>query len=84
MNAITSALTLDYVIEAYVQLCQNSGLCDQLTNIFETTEACKQDIAGLLPIALPLLAGQPRDWMNTFCTGWGCEAWDPTTAAPLK
>merc|ERR1711892_631507 len=80
VNAITNALSLDYVIEAYVELCQNSPICENFAP--DNTEDCKQALADLLPVALPLLAAQPREWPNVFCQGWGCEPWDPSTAMP--
>ena len=83
VNAITNALTLDYVIKAYVELCQDSPtVCEDLYP--DSVEECKQAVAELLPIALPLLAAQPRDWMETFCQGWGCTPWDETTILPLQ
>merc|ERR1711892_472130 len=57
-------------------------ICDDLYP--DSVEECKQALAELLPIALPLLAAQPRDWMETFCQGWGCTPWDETTITPLQ
>ena len=81
VNAITNSLSLDYVIRSYIELCQDSpSVCSNLYP--DTVDQCKQAIAELLPIALPLLASQPRDWVDNFCHGWGCKPWDFTTISP--
>ena len=80
VNAITNALTLDYAIAAYVEMCQDSpSVCENLYP--ENVDDCKEAVADLLPIALPLFAAQPRDWMDIFCQGWGCTPWDFTTVS---
>ena len=71
INAVTDALAWDETITAWVDGLQNEGFCGAQ----EDPEECKEAVAFLIPLALPILAGQDRLWVDGFCTQWGaCQA----------
>jgi len=49
---------------------QNDGFCSS----FDAPDECKEGVAFVIPLALPILANAPRDWVDTFCGDvWGCQ-----------
>merc|ERR1711915_66119 len=83
VNAITNSLSMNFVIERYIKLVRESpSVCETLYP--ENFAECQNAVAELLPLALPILANQPRNWPNIFCEGWGCKPWDYMTTTTVS
>merc|ERR1712179_163801 len=72
VNMITDALAAEETITGWIDGLQGSGFCLEL--VPDNEDGCKEAVEQLLPLALPLLAAQPRDWVDGFCMDWGCMA----------
>jgi len=70
VNSATDALAWEETITAWVTGLQNDGFCSS----FDAPDECKEGVAFVIPLALPILANAPRDWVDTFCGDvWGCQ-----------
>eukprot|EP00091_Calanus_sinicus_P023708 TRINITY_DN8156_c0_g1_i1.p1 TRINITY_DN8156_c0_g1~~TRINITY_DN8156_c0_g1_i1.p1 ORF type:complete len:108 (-),score=31.39 TRINITY_DN8156_c0_g1_i1:96-419(-) len=67
INGVTDALAWQETIDAWIPGLQNEWFCDYQPD----PEQCSEAIAFLIPLALPILVDQPRDWVDNFCTEWG-------------
>lgn len=76
VNGATDALAWEETITAWVGgLTMEGGYCDAAAQ----PDQCKDAVQFLIPLALPLLASQPRDWVDQFCFEWGaCKGADWT------
>merc|ERR1712121_217399 len=70
INAVTDYLGHDDVIQGWIQALQDSEYCEQMFP--EVVGECEEGIDAVLSNGLPILIGADREWVDTFCTEFGC------------
>ena len=66
VNSVTDELALQETIDVWVNGLPGDWFC-------QGNQECGEFVEFLIPLALPLLSQQPRDWVDAFCEDWQCK-----------
>ena len=64
INGVNDTLAWEDTIADWVAGLSGDWFCSSQPD----PEQCAEAISFLIPLALPVLVSQPRDWVDTFCT----------------